>query len=114
MSDLRNVLTGLNALTETETETLTKTLLSTKTETLVETGTKIVEENFQCGEHLAAVSYDDNDNCLQWYLGVVDHIEENNILVSYMKRSDKKGEKWLFLDESDDQKTDPAQVLQVE
>ena len=55
MSDLRNVLTRLNALTETETETLTKTLLSTKTETLAETGTKIVEENFQCGEYLVAV-----------------------------------------------------------
>mgnify|MGYP001801631149 FL=1 len=28
-----------------------------------------------------------------------------------MKRSDKKGVKWLFLDESNVQKTDPAQVL---
>ena len=82
--------------------------MSTKTETLAETGTKIVEENFQCGEHLVVVWYD--DNCLQWYLGVVDHIEQNNIFVWYM-RSNKKGVKWLFPDKSDVRKTEPAQVL---
>ena len=50
-------------------------------------------------------------NCLKWYVGVVDVVDGKDMYVSYMKRSDKQGLRWLFPDKTDIHKTSPEQVL---
>ena len=69
------------------------------------------KESFQYGEHLACVWYDDNKNCLKWYYGVVDGMDGNNVLVSYLKITDKGGLKWLFPDEAEIHSTNTDQIL---
>lgn len=50
--------------------------------------------NFSIGEHIAAFWYDDK---FEWYLGVIDSIDENQTLkVSYFNRTDRHGHKWVF------------------
>ena len=60
---------------------------------------------FEYREYVTYVWYDDGLNCLRWYLGVVDGINNGEVLVSCMKVSDKKGLKWLFPDEAEIQCT---------
>ena len=68
--------------------------------------------SFECGEHLACVWHDENENCLKWYIGVVDGVEDDDsILVSYMHRGDKKGIRWLFPEEAEIVKTHPDQII---
>ena len=49
--------------------------------------------------------YGDGLNCLRWYLGEVNGINNGELFVSYMKMKDKKGIKWLFPDEAEIQST---------
>ena len=51
---------------------------------------------FEYGEYVACVWYDDGLNCVRWYLGVVDGMNNGEALISYMKVSDKKWLKGLF------------------
>ena len=66
---------------------------------------------FEYREYVTYVRYDDGLNCLRWYLGVVDGINNGEVLVSCMKVSDKKGLKWLFPDEAEIQCTKFDQIL---
>ena len=45
------------------------------------------------------------------YLGVVDGMNNGEVIVSYMTMSDKKGLKWLFPDEAEIQSTKFDQIL---
>ena len=108
MSDLRNVLIGLSH---------TEDMASMPNETNVQTSSLNLNSyskpnnEFQCGEHMVAVWHDDKANCLEWYLGVVDSVDEDSVVVSYMKRSDKQGARWLFPDKAEVHKTSPDQIL---
>ena len=44
-------------------------------------------------------------------LEVVDSVEEGRVYVSYMKRSDRKGARWLFPDEADVHESQAEQIL---
>ena len=48
---------------------------------------------------------------MEWYLGVVDSVDEDSVVVSYMKRSDKQGARWLFPDKAEVHKTSPDQIF---
>ena len=80
MSDLRNVLIGLSH---------TEDMASMPNETNVQTSSlnsySKPNNEFKCGEHMVAVWHDDKANCLEWYLGVVDSVDEDSVVVSYMK-----------------------------
>ena len=69
------------------------------------------DQTFQYGEHLACVWHDKTENCLKWYVGVVDVVDGEDKYVSYMERSEKQGLRWLFPDETDIHKTSPERVL---
>ena len=110
MSDLRNLLTRLssrnaNVLGHNISESLASTVVKPYFNTAPQTFP------LQCGEHLVAVWHDDDSNALQWYLGVVDSFEEGRLYVSYMKKSDRKGARWLFPDEADVHETQAEQIL---
>ena len=71
-----------------------------------------VKKCFQSyNEHMACMWYDDYENRLRWYLGVVDDMDGDNVLVSYMKMSDKNGFKWLFPDEAEIHSTNTDRIL---
>ena len=85
MCDLRNVLTGLNGVIEENRSSVTQEVIASP-----EGSQGSDSDMYQCGEHLASVWYDDVDNCFKWYIGVVDGITENKIMVSYMKKVTKR------------------------
>ena len=64
---------------------------------------------FMYGEHVVSVWYNDNLNRLDWHLGVVDSVVNED--VSNMIQTDKKGLKWLFLEEADLQNTKHEQII---
>ena len=103
MGDLRNVLTVLNGAINAIDENL-----NCNSSTQVSSPN---DKTFPYGEHLACVRHDETENCLKWYVGVVDVVDGEDMYVSYMKMSDKQGLRWLFPDETDIHKTSPEQVL---
>ena len=72
MSDLRNVLVGLNGSNVDNAETAS---INSETEELT----------LNLGEHIACVWYDDTLNKNHWYLGVVDQVDDTGLYVSFMK-----------------------------
>ena len=126
LGDLPNVPTGLSggsqhdlssqiAEDQTQQSELTSQIAEDQTQQseLICTSTSINshKHKFEYGEHIACVWYDDNDNKHQWHLGVVDGMEGEKVKVSYMKMSDRKGQKWLFPEEADVHSTSPDQII---
>ena len=100
MGDLRNVLTGLNgAINKPSIESFAES---------TDPVSQSADNEFKCGEHLACEWH---KNCLQWFLGVVDVVDGEDLYVSYMKRSDKQGLKWLFPEKAVIHQTSTKQVL---
>ena len=83
MGDLRNVLTGLTGMIP-------------QADTIVSEPDSI--NVLKCGEHVASVWFDYDQNSFDWYLGVIDgdSYQDEDIIISYMKRGDKNGCRWLF------------------
>ena len=104
---LRNVLTSLSGTQENP---------NVKTQQLPirsESSSESIEKQpvSEYGEQVACVWYNDGLNCLRWHLEEVDAINSGELLISYMKISDKKGLKWLFPDEAEIQSTKFDQIL---
>ena len=93
LGDLHNVLTGLSGQ-----------------ETEVSEETSKLNSPVNVGEVIASIWYDEKLNRNKWYLGVVDTVNDD-IWVSYMKQTDKVGEKWLFPEEADVCKTNINQII---
>ena len=89
MGDLRNVLTGLTGMIPQE------------------DSVKVPESDsinaFKCREHVVSVWFDYDENSFDWYLGVVDgdSYEDEDVTISYMKRSDRNGYRWLFPEQAE-------------
>ena len=100
MGDLRNVLIGLNWTIQTSEGDYNKPSTAES-------------DAYQYGEHVASVWFDDKKNCLEWHLGVIDSISgyKNEIYISNMVKTDKKGLKWLYPEEADIQLTKPDQII---
>ena len=83
MGDLRNVLTVLTGMIP-------------QADTFVSESDSI--NVLKCGEHVASVWFDYDQNSFDWYLGVIDgdSYQDEDIIISYMKRGDKNGYRWLF------------------
>ena len=73
--------------------------------------TSELENDYHYGEHIACVWADDVGNDTNWHLGVVDKYENGELLVSYMKRTDKKGLNWLFPEEAEIHVTHIDQII---
>ena len=65
---------------------------------------------FVVGEYIAAVWFE--DTTYKWYLGVIEHINPNNVIVvSYLIWADTKGKTWVFLDEAQLVETEAKHIL---
>ena len=104
---LRNVLTSLSGTQENPNVKTQQLPISS------ESSSKSIEKQpvSEYGEQVACVWYNDGLNCLRWHLEEVDAINSGELLISYMKMSDKKGLKWLFPDEAEIQSTKFDQIL---
>ena len=107
MGDLRNVLTGLNGASSNSKYSSVPGY--SPNEALVTES----PNNFKCGEHVACIWHDEEQNQLNWFLGVVDIDvgDADDVNVSYMKRTDKQGLRWLFPEEAEILKTSIKMVL---
>ena len=47
------------------------------------------KDPYVCGEHIACFWYEDNN--VRWYLGIVEEIMNENLLVSYLTQDDRQG-----------------------
>ena len=92
MGDLRNVLTGLNGSIFNNNQMISNPSHNNAT-----------IDGFLCVEHVVCIWHDEQNNRLNWYLGVVDNDVGNQdiVNVSYMKRTDKRGLRWLFPEEAE-------------
>ena len=105
MGDLRNVLNGLsNSSDASEESNVTEVINHAKS-------TTEIENEYQYGEHVACVWLDDVGDKTNWHLGVVDKFENGELFVSYMKKTDQKGLKWLFPEEAEIHQTKIEQVI---
>ena len=68
------------------------------------------ESEFCYGEHVACFWYDDHNSRYQWHLGIIDGMNGEKVVVSYMKRSDRVGRNWLFLEKADAHATCTEQI----
>jgi hypothetical protein len=106
LSDLRNVLTGLTGASGIQNEYCAERIINQSHDS-----DDSDTPSFHIGEHIAAVWYDDDSNTQRWHLGVVDGTNNaKQLVVSYMKMSDKKGQKWLFPDKADIHVTSVDQI----
>ena len=86
LNDSRNILTSLSGTQENL--NVNTQQLPSSSESPLESIEK--QSIFEYGEYVACVWYDDGLNCVRWYLGVVDGMNNGEALISYMKVSDKK------------------------
>ena len=94
LSDLSNVMHGISGKSMTATNNGT---IDTTSETL------------HIGEHIVAFC---NENGFQWYLGVIDHFDENDYpWVSYMIRSSLNKSEWVFPEKAEILKTTTEQIM---
>ena len=56
---------------------------------------------FKYREHIAYVWAEDVGDSLNWHLGVIDKYDDNELYVSYTKKTDNKGKNWLFPEEAE-------------
>ena len=64
---------------------------------------------YQIGEHLIAFWIEGNET--KWHLGVVEAIENENPLVSYMILTDAKGRSWTYPESAEVIRTSCGQIL---
>ena len=95
IGDLRNVLTGLNGASLSNTNTGPRDDESTVSTVTSRTIIHLSMVN------MLSIWYDDNLKCFDWTLGVVDSLVNEDIYVSNMIRTDKRGLKWLFPEDAD-------------
>ena len=66
------------------------------------------KDGYQIGEHVAAFWV---DNSAEWFLGIVDSIQEENIYISYLTKSDVRGFEWMYPEEAEIIETAADQIL---
>ena len=96
LGNLRNVLTSLSC--SQENPNVETQLLPTSSESSSESIGK--QPIFEYGSMRLVYGIKMALTSLRWYLGVVDEMNNGEVLVSSIKMSDKKGPKWLFPDET--------------
>ena len=68
--------------------------------------------NIEYGEYIACVVWAEDVGDLSiWHLGVVDKYDDNELHVSYMKKTYKKGKNWLFCEELEIRLTQLGQII---
>ena len=67
-------------------------------------------ENLRQGEHVALFWIENTDDVI-WYLGIVDSIENDNISILHLKRTDKQGLKWILPENPELRIVDMDQIL---
>ena len=103
MADLRNVLNSLKSSTiDSVPQNVEESQYDDKENN---------EEQFQIGEAVACIWQEDVGYNITWYLGIVDQIVGDKVYVSYMRKSDKQGLSWLFLDEVEIHDTSRDQII---
>ena len=98
MGDLQNVLNGLLGIsTNGKVPVAVPSNVNAEViENMSKTEIDAVDKCFKYGEHIACVWTEDIGDSLNWHLVVVDKYDDNELYVSYMKKTDKKREKLAF------------------
>ena len=98
MGDLQNVLNGLLGIsTNGKVPVAVPSNVNGEViENMSKTEIDAVDKCFKYGEHIACVWTEDIGDSLNWHLVVVDKYDDNELYVSYMKKTDKKREKLAF------------------
>ena len=68
-------------------------------------------EAFTNGEHVAAAWLSDNSSVYQWYIGVIDVVDQNVLRIAYFQRASQDSLRWNFPEDEDIQNTELEQIL---
>ena len=72
----------------------------------IETGDPLLKP----GEHVA-VFWIERSNEVVWYLGIVNEIENNEVSIIHLKRTDRNGQHWYVPDKAEIWKVDEEQII---
>ena len=113
MGDLRNVLNGLQGISTIGKVSFAvpRNVNAEVIENMGKTEIDAVDKRFKYGEHIACVWAEAIGDSLNWHLGVVYKYDDNELYVSYMQKTDKKGKNWIFPEEAEIRLTQSDQII---
>ena len=68
-------------------------------------------EGFINGEHVEAAWLSDDSSVYQWYIGVIDVVDQNDLRIAYFQRASQDSLQWDFPENEDIQNTKLEQIL---